>query len=229
MSAQRPVRHAMFTISSRKALCLAERACPHGHVVACLPSLSRAAPHSVPSRFLFLHRLPWPHTGLHNRNLAACWKAELCTIGVLEVGSWRNPEAPGPLALSRATWCLLLEPMWSRRSLVALLTRESARARCEVAVDPSLVKSLGSSTASRLMAWSLDRADLNPGISAVRSSMPPNPILAVTLAAHEAQLAIMAGSAWSSAEASPKPPSRIGMKSCFACATVKSPTPRMAW
>ena len=79
------------------------------------------------------------------------------------------------------------------------------------------------------MAWSLDRADLNPGISAVRSSMPPNPILAVTLAAHEALLAIMAGSAWSSADASPKPPSRIGMKSCFACATVKSPTPRMAW
>ena len=76
-----------------------------------------------------------------------------------------------------------------------LLTRESARARCEVAVDPSLVKSLGSSPASRLMAWSLDRADLNPGISAVRSWMPHNPILAVTLAAHEAQLATMAGSA----------------------------------
>ena len=51
MSAQRPVRRAMFAISSRKALCLAERACPHGHVVACLPSLSRAAPHSDPSRF----------------------------------------------------------------------------------------------------------------------------------------------------------------------------------
>ena len=93
----------------------------------------------------------------------------------------------------------------------ALLTRESARARCEVAVDPSLVRSLGSSPASRLMAWSLDRADLNPGISAERSSMHPSPILTV-----------------SSAEASPKPPSRIGMKSCFACATVKSPTPRMA-
>ena len=42
MSAHRPVRRAMFAISSRKALCLAERACPHGHVVACLPSLSRA-------------------------------------------------------------------------------------------------------------------------------------------------------------------------------------------
>ena len=105
---------------------------------------------------------------------------------------------------------------------MALLTRESARARCEVAVDPSLVRSLGSSQASRLMAWSLDRADLNP-------SMHPSPILAVTLAAHEAQLVIIARSAWSSAEASPKPPSRIGMKSCFACATVKSPTPRMAW
>ena len=34
ISAQRPVRRAMFAISSRKALCLAERACPHGHVVA---------------------------------------------------------------------------------------------------------------------------------------------------------------------------------------------------
>ena len=120
MSAQRPVHRAMFAISSRKALCLAERACPHGHVVACLPSLSRAAPHSVPSRFLFLHRLQWSHTNLHNRILAACWNAELCTIGVLEVGSWRNPDAPGPLALSRATRCLLLAPMWSRRSLVAL-------------------------------------------------------------------------------------------------------------
>ena len=76
MSAQRLVRRAMFATSSLKALCLAERACPHGHVVACLPSLSRAAPHSVPSRFLFLHRLPWSHRGLHNRNLAACWKAE---------------------------------------------------------------------------------------------------------------------------------------------------------
>ena len=52
--------------------------------------------------------------------------------------------------------------------------------------------------------------------------MYPSPILAVTLAAHEAQLAIMAGSAWSSAEANPKPPSRIGMKSCFACAIVIS-------
>ena len=49
-------------------------------------------------------------------------------------------------------------------------------------MEPSLVRSLGSSPASRLMAWSLDRADLNPGISAVRSSMPPSPILAVTLA-----------------------------------------------
>ena len=78
------------------------------------------------------------HTGLHNRILAACWNAELCTIGVLEVGSWRNPEAPGSLALSRATRCLLLAPMWSRRSLVALLTRERARARCEVAVEPIL-------------------------------------------------------------------------------------------
>ena len=43
---------------------------------------------------------------------------------------------------------------------MALLTRVCARARCEVAVDPSLVKSLGSSPASRLMAWSLDNADL---------------------------------------------------------------------
>ena len=103
MSAQRPVRRATFAISSRKALCLAETACPHGHVVACLPSLSRAAPHPVPSRFLFLHRLPGSHTGLHNRILAACWNAALCTIGVLETGSWRKPEAPGPPALSRAT------------------------------------------------------------------------------------------------------------------------------
>ena len=45
--------------------------------------------------------------------------------------------------------------------------------------------------------------------------MPPNPILAVTLAAHEAQLAIMAGSAWSSAEARPKPPSRIRYEELF--------------
>ena len=30
MSAQRLVRRAMFAISSRNALCLAERACPHG-------------------------------------------------------------------------------------------------------------------------------------------------------------------------------------------------------
>ena len=59
--------------------------------------------------------------------------------------------------------------------------------------------------------------------------MHPNPILAVTPPAHEAQLAIIAGSDWSSAKDNPKPPSRIGMKSCFACATVKSPTPRMAW
>ena len=95
MSAQRPVRRAMFAISSRSALCL-ERACPHGHVVACLPSLSRAAPHSVPSRFLFLHRLPGSHTGLHNRILAACWNAELCTIGVLETGSWRKTRGAGP-------------------------------------------------------------------------------------------------------------------------------------
>ena len=57
--------------------------------------------------------------------------------------------------------------------------------------------------------------------------MHPSKVLAVTLAAHEAQLAIIAGSAWSSAEANPKPPSRIGMKSCFACANVRSPTPRM--
>ena len=62
---------------------------------------------------------------------------------------------------------------------MALLTRESERARCEVAVDPSLVRSLGSSPASRLMAWSLDRADLNPEISVEKSSMQPNPILAV--------------------------------------------------
>ena len=81
MSAQRPVRRAMFATSSRKALCLAERACPHGHVVACLHPLSREAPHSVPSLFLFLHRLPWSHTGLHSRILAARWNAELCTIG----------------------------------------------------------------------------------------------------------------------------------------------------
>ena len=94
MSAQRPVRRAMLAISSRKALCLAERACRHGHVVACLPG---AAPHSVPSTFLFLHRLPGSHTGLHNHILAACWNAELCTIGVLETGSWKKPEAPGPL------------------------------------------------------------------------------------------------------------------------------------
>ena len=33
--------------------------------------------------------------------------------------------------------------------------------------------------------------------------MHPSRILAVTLAAHEAQLAIIAGSAWSSAEAKP--------------------------
>ena len=79
------------------------------------------------------------------------------------------------------------------------------------------------------MAWSLDRADLNPGTSAERSSMHPSPTRAVTLAAHEAQLVIIAGSDWSSADDKPKPPSRIGMKSCFACATVKSPTPRMAW
>ena len=92
---QRPVRRAMFAISSRKALCLAERACPHGHVVACLPSLSRAAPHSVPSRFLFLHRLPGSHTGLRNRVLVACWNAELCTIGCwrLEAGGIRRRRA----------------------------------------------------------------------------------------------------------------------------------------
>ena len=95
MSAQRPVRHAMFAISSRKSLCLAERACPHGHVVACLPSLSGQLRTPFRLASCFLHRLPWSHTGLHNRNLAACWNAELCTIGVSEVGTWRNPEAPG--------------------------------------------------------------------------------------------------------------------------------------
>ena len=63
---------------------------------------------------------------------------------------------------------------------MALLTRESARARCEVAVDPSLVRSLGSSPASRLMAC---RADLSSGTSAERSSMHPSPTRAVTLAA----------------------------------------------
>ena len=59
--------------------------------------------------------------------------------------------------------------------------------------------------------------------------MHPSPTRAVPLAAHEAQLAIIAGSDWSSADDKPKPPSRFGMESCFACATVKSPTPRMAW
>ena len=77
MSAHRPIRRAMLASSYLNALCLAERACPHGHEAACLPSLSRTAPHSVPSRFLFLHRLPGSHTALHNRILAACWNAEL--------------------------------------------------------------------------------------------------------------------------------------------------------
>ena len=77
MSAHRPVRRAMFAISSRKALRFAERACPHGQVEACLPSLSSAAPHSVPSRFLFLHRPPESQMGRHDRILAACWNAEL--------------------------------------------------------------------------------------------------------------------------------------------------------
>ena len=95
MSAQRPVRRAMFAISSLKALCLAERACPHGHVVACLPSLSRAAPHSVPSRFLFLHRLPGSHTGLHNRILAACWKAQGAGGNPKRRAHWRCQEQPG--------------------------------------------------------------------------------------------------------------------------------------
>ena len=49
----------------------------------------------------------------------------------------------------------------------------------------------------------------------------------VTLAAHEAQL--IAGSACSSALDRPKPPSRIGMKSCFAAATVRSPIPMIDW
>ena len=56
--------------------------------------------------------------------------------------------------------------------------------------------------------------------------MHPSLILA---AAHEAQLAIIAGSAWSSADDKPKPPSGIGVKRCFACATVRSPTPRKSW
>ena len=60
----------------------------------------------------------------------------------------------------------------------------------------------------------------------MRSSVPPSPILAVTLAAYEAQLAIMAGSAWNSAEASPKTPSRI--EELFRLRHCKSPTPRMA-
>ena len=76
----------------------------------CLP-----CPRRLRTRFrrasCFLHRLPGSHTGLHNSILAACWKAELCTIGVLETGSWRKPEAPGPLELSRATRCLLFAPM----------------------------------------------------------------------------------------------------------------------
>ena len=95
MSAQRPVRRAMFAISPRNALFL-ERACPHGHVVACLPSLSRAAPHSVPSRFLFLHRFPRSHSGLHDRIPAACWNAELCTIGVLGDGELEETDGAGP-------------------------------------------------------------------------------------------------------------------------------------
>ena len=99
MSAHRPVRRAMFAISSRKALCLAERACPHGHVVACLPSLSRAAPHSVPSRFLFLHRLPGSDTGLHNRNLQSCAQSECRRLGAggnpRRQAHWRCQERPG--------------------------------------------------------------------------------------------------------------------------------------
>ena len=86
MSAQRPVRRAMFAISSRKALRLAERACPHGHVVACLPSLSRAAPHSVPSRFLFFctdyrgrtrvcMTASWPHAGKQSCAQSGCWRS----------------------------------------------------------------------------------------------------------------------------------------------------------
>ena len=52
-------------------------------------------------------------------------------------------------------------------------------------LEPSLVRSLGSSPASRLMAWSLDRADLNPGTSAESPSTQPNPTRAVTLAAQD--------------------------------------------
>ena len=79
------------------------------------------------ARFLFLHRLPghtgvcttafWPQAGKRSCAQSGCWRQK----------SWRKPEAPRPLALSRATWCLLLAPMWSRRSLVALLTRERSK------------------------------------------------------------------------------------------------------
>ena len=96
MSAHRPRRCALFAISSRNAVCLAERACPHGHIVACLPSLPTAAPHSVPSRFLFLHRFPGSHTSLHNRIRAACWKAVLCTIGCVGDGELEETGGAGP-------------------------------------------------------------------------------------------------------------------------------------
>ena len=120
----------------------------------------------------------------------ACWKAELCTIGVLETGSWRNPvkhlvrwrcrEQPGVCC-----WLQVSGGFVDAGECEGALRGCCGSESCQVLV---------SSPASRLMAWSLDRVDLNPGISAVRSSMPPNPILAVTLAAHEAQLTIVAGS-----------------------------------
>ena len=98
--------------------------------------------------------------------------------------------------------CLLLVPARSRGSWVALLTREKARARWEVEVVPRRGRSLGSSPASRLMAWSLDNADIRPGISAERSARDP--------ARHRRWFG------------------RIGVKSCFACGKVRFPIP-MAW
>ena len=112
MSAQRPVRRAMFAISSRKKLCLAERACP---ARACRRVFAFLVEGQLRTRFRHAScfctdcrgrtqvciTAIWPHAGKQSCARSECWR----------LGSWRNPEAPGPLALSRATRCLLLAPI----------------------------------------------------------------------------------------------------------------------
>ena len=98
--------------------------------------------------------------------LAACWNAALCTIGVL--GGWEleRTGGAGPTGTVKSNPVSAVgADVVTQVSGVALLTRERARARCEVTVEPSLVKSLGVFT-----SFSPDGLELGQGRPVIQES-----------------------------------------------------------